>query len=551
MYNKPPRFTTKRGNVYYINFRLPDGTFFRRSLGTDSLQAVEVTMSRLSAYIPLVQSGSLSVEQFKMHIDGFREATQRDFDTYLLDWLRMGVEEAKRMPELGRMQRQIDPETAISPTASVTEAKGRADVHLNRVYSGDDLTARMLLATLSMKKVSYAQHDVEQAYEVAEQIDLHQAMLYQTYDAFYSGDLVRYRSLVDEMQFKLTEAEGLKKPTAKPSLVSLNEPESHDTPLLSVAWKMFTTEKGKGWAAAVANENQRFYDVLMHVIGDLPVGAITKQHIRQTLDVIANLPRRNKKPYSEMTLVECVDLDVPEDDLISSANAHKHLKLYSSFFKVFLKDEKDILEKAPTEGVKYEVTENKGGAYTKPEMQRLLNILNSHADWRRDYFLTLIYTGARRGEIATIRKEHLRKDEETGRWYIFVDGGKTDHAVRQIPLHRTVEKLLLERAKSLKPTEHIFGDLPAYENIGLEWHSIMADCNVRKLNEFGQKRVIHALRHTFISEAIAKTQNAALVQFVVGHSRTQSLGITARYTHRPSLKDLLQVVDIINYDAAR
>lgn len=114
MYNKVGN--AMRNNVYYINFRLPDGTFFRRSLGTDSLQAVEVTMSRLSAYIPLVQNGSLSVEQCKMHIDGFREATQRDFDTYLLDWLRMGVEEAKRMPELGRMQRKIDPDTLISPT---------------------------------------------------------------------------------------------------------------------------------------------------------------------------------------------------------------------------------------------------------------------------------------------------------------------------------------------------------------------------------------------------------------------------------------------------
>lgn len=59
------------------------------------------------------------------------------------------------MPELVRMQRQIDSDYAISPTASVTEAKGRADVHLNRVYSGDDSTARMLLATLFKKKVSF------------------------------------------------------------------------------------------------------------------------------------------------------------------------------------------------------------------------------------------------------------------------------------------------------------------------------------------------------------------------------------------------------------
>ncbi|WP_395279281.1 tyrosine-type recombinase/integrase [Enterobacter asburiae] len=546
MYNRPPRFTTKRGNVYYINFRLPDGTFFRRSLGTDSLQAVEVTMSRLSAYIPLVQNGSLSVEDFKMHIDGFREATQRDFDTYLLDWLRMGVDEAKRMPELGRLQRQIESDSAISPTASVTEAKGRADVHLNRVYSGDDSTARMLLATLFKKKISFDQSDVEQAYEVAGQIDLHQAMLQQAYDAFYSGDLVRYRTLVDEMQSRLTEAERLKKPAANQAVVPTVESESNDTPLLSVAWKMFTTEKGKGWAAAVANENQRFYDVLMHVIGDLPVGAITKQHIRQTITVIENLPRRNRKPYCEMTLMECIDFDVPEEDLMSSANVKKHLKIYSSFFKVFLKDEKDILEKAPTEGIKYEVTENKGGSYSKPEMQRLVEHLNTCADWRRDYFLTLIYTGARRGEIASIRKDHLRKDEETGRWYIFIDGGKTDQAVRQIPLNAVLEKLLLARIKSLKSSDPVFGDLPTYEQIGLEWNSIMADCNIQKFNEFGQKRVIHALRHTFISEAMTKVL-PVLVQFCVGHSRTQSLGITARYTHRPPLRDLLPVVDCISW----
>ncbi|MCP6286073.1 recombinase XerC, partial [Klebsiella pneumoniae] len=91
-------------------------------------------------------------------------------------------------------------------------------------------------------------------------IDLHQAMLHQAYDAFYSGDLVRYRSLVEEMQFKLTEAERLKKPAAKHAVAPTVESESNDTPLLSVSWKMFTTEKGKDWVAAVANENQRFYN---------------------------------------------------------------------------------------------------------------------------------------------------------------------------------------------------------------------------------------------------------------------------------------------------
>lgn len=545
--NKAPKFTTKRGNTFYINFRLPDGTFFRRSLGTDSLKAVQVTMSRLSPYIPLVQNGSLSVEQFKMHIDGFREATQRDFDTYLLDWLRLGVDEVKRMPELGRLNKSIFPDTPISASKSVEEAKGQSEALLNRVYSGDDSTARMLLATLHQKKVSFGQRDLDQAYEVAGQIDMHQAMLHQAYDAFYSGDIVRYRSLVESMQSQLADTEKLKKPASKQAVVTVDAPDHSDKPLLSEAWKLFVAEKGKTWAITIARENNRFYKVLMHVLGDVPVGSITKQHIRQTLAVIENMPRRNVKPYSEMTLEECIDFDVPEDDLISSANVKKHLKIYSSFFKVFLKDEKDILEKSPTEGIKYEVTENKGGHYSRPEMQRLIERLSTFTDWRKDYFLTLIYTGARRGEIAAIRKEHIRKDEETGRYYIFIEGGKTEHAQRQIPLSKEIETLLLARIKPLKSDDLVFGDLSTYEHIALVWRSLMDDCNVPKYNEFGQKRVIHALRHTFISEAIAKTQNAALVQFVVGHSRTQSLGITARYTHRPPLHDLLQVVDSVNW----
>lgn len=545
--NRAPKFTTKRGNTYYINFRLPDGTFFRRSLGTDSLKAVQVTMSRLSPYIPLVQNGSLSVAQFKMHIDGFREATQRDFDTYLLDWLRMGVEEAKRMPELGRTQRQIDSQSTISPAASVTEAKGRAEIHLNRVYSGDDSSARMLLATLHQKKVSFGQRDLEQAYEVAGQIDMHQAMLHQAYEAFYSGDIVRYRTLVESMQSQLTETEIRKKPATKQTVAIVETSENDTTPLLSDAWRLFVAEKGKTWAITIARENNRFYEVLMHVLGDVPVGSITKQSIRQTLAVIENLPRRNLKPYSEMSLSECIDFDVPEDDLISSANVKKHLKIYSSFFKVFLKDEKDILENSPTEGIRYEVVENKGGHYSRHEMQRSIERLSTFTDWRRDYFLTLIYTGARRGELAAIRKEHIRKDEETGRFYIFIEGGKTEHAQRQIPLSKQIEGLLLARIKPLKSDGLVFGDLPTYEHIAFLWRSLMEECNIPKYNEFGQKRVIHACRHTFISEAIAKTGNAALVQFVVGHSRTQSLGITARYTHRPPLSDLLQVVDCIDY----
>ena len=85
--------------------------------------------------------------------------------------------------------------------------------------------------------------------------------------------------------------------------------------------------------------------------------------------------------------------------------------------------------------------------------------------------------------------------------------------------------------------------LPDYTTITNGWVAILDSLEIPTYDEFGLKRRIHSLRHTFISIAIANVSNAALVQFVVGHSRTQSLGITSRYTHRPPLRELLCVVD--------
>ncbi|HHB9053870.1 TPA: tyrosine-type recombinase/integrase [Klebsiella pneumoniae] len=535
LYNNP-RYTTKRGNTFYINFRLPDGSFFRQSLGTDSLKTAETTMARLSAFIPLVQKGSMSTDEFRARLGGMRELTQEGLDKLLLTVLEITINDADlSSPDSLVYQSEKPLGKQAAEAKAMAEAMRRLSVTVTEAKSADLLgldTEYIVPAELKPAVLSSGR-------QVAHFHDLQ----YQAINAFASGDAPRYNQIMDIMAGEKKRIEDRLSPT----ISSTPQDGSIPSMQLSEAWRLFTTEKGVKWAATTANENQRFYDVLHHVVGDIPVGSITRQNIRQTLEVIKNLPRRNKKPYSGMTLEQCIELDVPEEDLISSANAHKHLKLYSSFFKVFLKDEKDILEKSPTDGIKYEVTENKGGSYSKPEMQRLVKHLNTCTDWRRDYFLTLIFTGARRGEIAAIRKEHLRNDEETGRWYIFIEDGKTEHAQRQIPLNRALEKLLLPRIKQLKPSDRVFWDLPTYEQIGLEWHSIMAECDIQKFNEFGQKRVIHALRHTFISETIAKVQNQALVQFCVGHSRTQSLGITARYAHRPPLKDLLPVVDCVEW----
>lgn len=537
--------TMIRGRTYYTNFRLNDSTsLVRISLGTDSYKQAEILMNQVRPFIPLVQNGTMQVDEFKSRLKGFRTATKKDFDEYLLNWLQSGVDEAKRLPELGRYQKLMT-DSPISPHVSAEEARGYSNHYLGNMYNGNDMSARMMIAALKIKKLEVKEDDIEQVYQAANQIDMNQAMMSQAYEAFYSGDLSKYQQIIDSMTSSLQKAASVT--TQLPEEIREQTPKSL-APSLLECWNDYTNDKGKNWRKSIASENQRFFDVLCHVVGDIPVDQITKQLIRESLKVAENLPTRTKLPYSRMSLAECIEYDVPEDDLITSEHVHKHLKLWRSLLKTYLVDRRDILTKSPTEGIKYEVKVNRGGSYTSNELKilkiKLFEVANDN--WRKWYFLTLIYTGARRSEIAELKKKNIRFDADSNRWYIFIDAGKTENSRRMVPIHKDIESGILGEIAALNDSEYIFNNLPNYTSITNEWTTLMNELNIPDLNEFGLKRRVHSLRHTFISNAISKVGNSALVQLVVGHSLSQSLGITARYTHAPLISDLLQVIDKTN-----
>jgi len=534
-----PKYTTKRGETFYINFRLSSGKFFRQSLGTDSLKTAQVTMSRLSAYIPLVQSGQMSEEDFKLKIVDLKALTKRDLDSLLLRLLETDLREAERIPQLGTIMRMCGM-GPIDLEASVRDAKGHASAMMRDLHQGSTFSENLIKMCLQDEGFDSDSLPFE-VMAAGSKWDISRAQLYEAYQAFYSNDLLRYQQIIQGLK------QGLPIVPEAAELEADVEEESASI-LLSEAWAMFVNEKGSHWTKPIERENKRIFEVLLHVLGDVPVASITKQDIRKTLNVITALPKRFGHPYKTMTLKQCIDYDVPDDDLISTATVKKHLKIYSSFFKVFLKDEKDILTLAPTEGIKYEVIENKGGSFSYPEMKRLVSYLEDlpDDDWRKAYFLTLSYTGARRSEIADLKVGQLRTDEQTGRKYLFIEGGKTDHAQRAIPLNKNIEAMLTKLAEGKAATARLYPKFPYYTQITEAWVDIMRLCNAPDFNEKGQKRRVHSLRHSFITKAV-KQSSEVLVQLVVGHSLSGSLGITARYTHEPTLEELLPVVDGINW----
>lgn len=152
------------------------------------------------------------------------------------------------------------------------------------------------------------------------------------------------------------------------------------------------------------------------------------------------------------------------------------------------------------------------------------------------------YSGARRSEIAALTKDDIKLCPDTKRYYFVVKEGKTKAARRTVPIHNHLIELgLLEWIDS---SNYRFFNT-AYENLN-RVTDLFGSILERNVNDHGERLVFHSLRHTFITKARAAGINNVLVQQVVGHEK-YGAGQTDRYTHTFQLKDVLKVVDCIQY----
>ncbi len=169
------------------------------------------------------------------------------------------------------------------------------------------------------------------------------------------------------------------------------EAQSKDVLTLAGAWNMYKKEKAQNWTKAISQANERFMEVMLIVLGaSTDVKTITKQDIKQVIEVVENLPKRVVQPYRSMTVQQLIECDdVPPEDLVGAESIHKHLKIYKSLFKTFLTDNKDILEKSPTDGVVAAPSKARFGAYSAAEMRKFVGWALKQPDgWQK--WMTLL-----------------------------------------------------------------------------------------------------------------------------------------------------------------
>ncbi|WP_306764485.1 tyrosine-type recombinase/integrase [Klebsiella pneumoniae] len=340
---------------------------------------------------------------------------------------------------------------------------------------------------------------------------------------------------------------------APPVEIVESQPSAEPEKVLTLldAWAMYKDEKGRNWTKSISMANERFIEVLMIVLGAATdVATITKQDIKQVMEVVENLPKRVVQPYRSMTTQQLIDFeDVPPEDLVGAESIHKHLKIYKSLFKTFLTDNKDILEKSPTDGIVAAPSKARFGAYSTAEMKKFVGwALKQPDNWQKWVTLLLAYTGARRGEIGRLEKSQIKFDEDSQRYYFLIaEGGqgKTENATRQVVIHpKLIEWGFMDYVDRLWK-ERIFSEVAGTNmtKIGKVLADVRDQLAIPYLDDYGQRRLVHSFRHTMISTCLAGwVGNLAHLQQVVGHEKSGS-GITQRYLHTFPLSSVSYVID--------
>ena len=146
------------------------------------------------------------------------------------------------------------------------------------------------------------------------------------------------------------------------------------------------------------------------------------------------------------------------------------------------------------------------GTYT-PRYQAILH----------DLVKLALVTGARVDELCSLKNADVLERDDG--WWIRIREGKTQAAVREIPVHDSVAHILKRRLKG--SGEYLFAGLaPGGPDQKRSWNVTKAFSRYTQNLNLGEKRkVFHALRNTFAEAMEAAEVPLSTTQLIMGHKR--------------------------------
>ena len=181
----------------------------------------------------------------------------------------------------------------------------------------------------------------------------------------------------------------------------------------------------------------------------------------------------------------------------------------------------------PCKGIEKNKEHHRRRYLREGELPKLLGALSAYPDKRMaDVFRVLLMTGARRGEVLSMRWADI--DLAAGRWSKPPSSTKQKEQ-HEVPLSEPVKKLLLEikqqqTAKRQALLEFVFpgsGSSGHVTELKKAWRRILKTAGIQNLR-------IHDLRHNFASQLASSGASLPLIGALLGHANPST---TARYSH--------------------
>jgi len=374
--------------------------------------------------------------------------------------------------------------------------------------------------------------------------------------------------------FRSRQVDGGIDPHAISRTQDIQRPSQEAGKPLDDAFEDFLSQKRSGWRKTGGMEEgyRVYFEVFKELVGNINTSKLTKQHINDYIKVVQSLPSNRKKhaKYRNLKVRDFFDLDIPENDRLSSITKKKYLGEMKTFFQwLYTNDYSAIELHLPITNVKVKTKRaiDQRKAYDKDDIRKIFNseeyIKGTHKR-SCDYWVPLIglYTGARVNEICQLSVCDIYKDKESKRWvFDFNEDAKDDpnkslkrlfHA-RLVPIHsRLIDLGFLDfvQYRKKRKDKKLFPELPYTSAVNKYADKFQRWFNRSYRNRIGttEGTSFHSLRHTVISHLV-NDKHIDPNRIAVGLGQTPTGGVTqTTYTKRQSLSYYAQYFDLIDFD---
>lgn len=304
------------------------------------------------------------------------------------------------------------------------------------------------------------------------------------------------------------------------------------------------------WTDQTKETHEVTYGELVALVGDKPVGKISKADLRAYYQELPKLPTYAARKWPDLNARQVIDATADQDiPRISARSINKRLVMVRSLFNWM--ELSDLIDRDPSEVLEVVAEDDsreKRVPFSDSEALALLARCEAEAEQPAHRFVPriLAYSGMRLDEAAQLTKADIQEIDGVWCFRINAEDGKkikTKTARRLVPIHGAIVGELLAYRET-RPEGNLWG-LTASDRGG---HSASLGKwlgrRVRKVTS-DERKVIHSLRRSFATKLKGEGVEEYVIESLLGHtSRSMSTG---RYGAPISPTKLAPVVALIEF----